>query len=160
MNEADVSCFLGRLEQAIEDEVNTVRSDLQRGKDLLSDAVNLLQDSQRGVADKHQKVQSLLAELNRNSEDVDMSAELDGMIKALQVEDIIRQLSDHILERLGHLHELSVLTGRVMVGDLINDEALARANDSLQAINDRAQKTSQSRAVTQGSMDEGDIELF
>ena len=106
--------------------------------------------------------------VNNNTENIlqkltvssgNISEEINNSIRALQFEDIVTQLFDHIKQRLDHIHEVA-LVSHAEVANVTNEHELKLVADKLQNLRDsfHAQKISQK--VEQGSMDEGGIELF
>ncbi len=89
----------------------------------------------------------------------EIETEINNSIRALQFEDIISQLSGHIQQRLGHIHEVALISH----GEIATATDLSHLHDVAEKLTSmregfRAQNLAQK--VEQGSMDEGDVELF
>lgn len=105
----------------------------------------------------NRETELMLGNLTNATADIEM--EINNSIRALQFEDIISQLSGHIQERLGHIHEVALVSH----GEISSASDLSQLHDVAEKLTTmREQFRSQNLAqkVEQGSMDEGDVELF
>lgn len=87
-----------------------------------------------------------------------IAARTSTAVRALQFEDIARQVAEHAEAKLGHIHQVANSSIEALAasrGDL-RREALASACAAAGTLRDFAP----SKPATQASMDEGDVELF
>lgn len=94
-----------------------------------------------------------------NSTDL-IAAEVNNAIRALQFEDIIRQLSSHIQDKLNHLNELSSLMSGIHQPEEDMTQILAEATAKLDRYREQRLNGERDPVVSQQSMDEGEIDLF
>lgn len=122
-------------------------SELQQATSLIRDAINDIDHSFRAIGARHG--------------DGDIQDGVATAVRALQFEDLVRQILEHVISRMDQLSRLTTELADQAAHDREGDcmAQLARLRERLAAdrLNLRADRH---RAVTQSSMDEGDIELF
>jgi len=104
----------------------------------------------------NQDTSQVLDGLNLRAEQINQ--EIGNAIRALQFEDIVTQLSQHIQQRMAHINELTALV-QSETADVIKPEGKSQT-DTIQAVRARYLELNVSQKVTQSNMDEGDVELF
>ena len=110
-----------------------------------------------------QKIESINADTGEVLGDLNLrtdaiNQEINNAMRALQFEDIVSQLSQHIQQRIAHIKEVTSLAGSDHLATELNhtNEEKNRMQQAREAY--LQQKLCQK--VTQSSMDEGDVELF
>lgn len=97
----------------------------------------------------------ILLELNQRSDLI--SQEINSAMRALQFEDIVTQLAQHIQLRVAHINELA---------SIAHDEAMQSSgqtielNAKVKQLRERFDQQNIAQKVTQSTMSEGDVELF
>ncbi|WP_460051070.1 methyl-accepting chemotaxis protein [Sessilibacter sp. MAH2] len=105
----------------------------------------------------NRKTEAMLGNLTQATSSIEV--EINNSIRALQFEDIISQLSDHIQQRLGHIREVASVShvDMAQAQDIPQLHSVAERLDKMRQ-DFRAQNLAQK--VEQNSMDEGEVELF
>ena len=97
----------------------------------------------------------VLAEVNLRTDQINY--EIDNAVRALQFEDIVTQLSQHIQLRVAHVNELASLH---MESITTKEQDAATFESKIQEVRERHLQQNLSQKIMQSSMDEGDVELF
>lgn len=97
----------------------------------------------------------VLAEVNLRTDQINY--EIDNAVRALQFEDIVTQLSQHIQLRVAHVNELASLH---MESITTKEQDAAEFESKIQEVRERHLQQNLSQKIMQSSMDEGDVELF
>lgn len=126
----------------------------------LNDAIEgkvAIDDMLHKVESLNAETESILHGLDEISQQV--SLEVSNAIRALQFEDIVNQLSQHIARRLSHISQVATVSHNgVGCADAVDD--LVDVYEKLKSLRAEFCNENLERKVVQGSMDEGDVELF
>ena len=109
------------------------------------------------IEEFNQSSEASIHQLNEDSKVI--SEEVNASIRALQFEDIIRQLIEHIQCRLNHINEVAVVA-HTDVASATSVEELSSVAARLAGMRSDFHAQNLSSKVEQDSMDEGDVELF
>lgn len=175
-----LSTLAEEFDAMITEFANDASGELRQATDLMRDAIGDIDRSFRAIDEQHRagraRLDELLAQSDRDQvpqvlRDA-LSKALTGSgagieesvgtaVRALQFEDMVRQILEHVIDRMGQLsrvtRELAAQAAQDPDGDC--RQQLSHLRDRLAA--DRLRlRQDRHRAVTQSSMDEGDIELF
>jgi hypothetical protein len=85
--------------------------------------------------------------------------EVNNSIRALQFEDITRQLTEHILKRLAHINQIA-LVAHTEISGASKESELKVIADRLQTMRDDFRKMNIADIVRQKNMSEGEVDLF
>jgi methyl-accepting chemotaxis protein len=172
--------LVSELHGIVCDVTNESRQELQQVRDLMSQSIATLDGSftaiAKGAEQQKQLVSSLLIQLNSDDEALAETASrlesnngaihehVAAAIRSLQFEDLLRQIMEHLDERLSALDKTTAQLAdqaESLHATAPNDYARQLYELQLQLSSARAQlRTTDHRAVTQSSMDEGEIDLF
>ena len=97
----------------------------------------------------------VLAALGQRTEQI--KHEIDNAVRALQFEDIVTQLSQHIQLRVEHINELANLHSSTFAAE---QQHRATLEEQVKAVRARHVEQNLAQKVMQSSMDEGEVELF
>lgn len=101
--------------------------------------------------------ETILHQLTDKSSSI--NKEVSDAIRALQFEDIVTQLSDHVGQRLDHIKQISKLSE--IDAETVKDiQALHQVKREILATREQFVSMNIDKKVMQSSMNEGDIELF
>jgi len=109
------------------------------------------------ISGTQQKVSGVLNTLSETSETI--HDEINNSIRALQFEDITRQLTEHIQKRLEHINEIALVAHTDIAGASTELE-LRNIADRLYNMRDNFRQMNIADIVQQQDMSEGDIDLF
>lgn len=102
-----------------------------------------------------------LDKVSSNTESIDQ--QIGVAVRALQFEDIVRQLVEHVQERLNGLDFLAAKLGQ-LVDEAANESdiqaTIIEIYEKIQQMNELHENGMQSKKVLQENMDAGDVELF
>ena len=98
----------------------------------------------------------ILVELNQRTDHI--SDEINNAMRALQFEDIVTQLSQHIQLRMTHINELASLAHTEATES--GPSGTYSLNTKLRDLRERHVEQNLAQKVSQSSMDEGEVELF
>ncbi|MDC3332779.1 hypothetical protein OAV62_00910 [bacterium] len=158
------------LQATIHHETTLLNEDIERLKGLINDSSQQLQASFQAISSKNNHKQELFNQYLTQKPGSQVSeetvttvsdankaihSELNNAIHALQFEDLVIQLSDHIIKRIEYINCVGQL-----LGELSCDTNLTKAHEKLTTLNVEHKKRAIGDSVQQKSMDEGDVELF
>lgn len=176
----EMASLASELHGIVTDVTGESRQELQQIRDLLAQSISTLDSSfnaiARGVQTQQQLATQLLDHLaGTDSEAGDMAGLLEknsggihdhvaAAVRSLQFEDMVRQVLEHVEQRLAALDEATSRLASQAEAFITLDAAdhhghLGQLREQLGAAREKLHSTDH-RAVIQSSIDEGEIDLF
>lgn len=109
------------------------------------------------IEEFNRKTETMLGSLTQATTSIEI--EINNSIRALQFEDIISQLSDHIQQRLDHINEVASVS-HVDMAQAQDVPQLHSVAERLDKMREEFRAQNLAQKVEQNSMDEGEVELF
>lgn len=164
------------IEKMLNDEARYVDEDIHRIGSLIHNAMEMLQHSFNNVMVKANEQSGLIDSLITSQESDTLTndqamlmslsessalikQEVNHSIRALQFEDITRQLTEHINKRLEHINEIA-LVAHTGISAASKESELKVVADRLHTMRDDFRNMNIADIVKQQDMSEGDIDLF